>query len=253
MTKIAIISDIHHRAYDQMGIPDNADIYIIAGDVDSGTYGCSYIDWRFVDKEVIYVPGNHEYYGHEYHSLRDDMLAYKWQSIKAGGCFDNSVYYNVRRKIRFICATLWSDSTSLPFMFNPNDRMDVMMLERSIGDFRYIHHGDDIMSLCVMSALHAEAKEFLLREISTPYAGKTIVVTHFAPSPKSIAPKYERDPLTAYFVNDLPEEYFRGVDIFVHGHTHTAFDYMVGDCRVICSPRGYRNEIPNFEVKMVNI
>ena len=26
---------------------------------------------------------------------------------------------------------------------------------------------------------------------------------------------------------------------WVHGHTHDPFDYKIGECRVVCNPRGY--------------
>ena len=28
--------------------------------------------------------------------------------------------------------------------------------------------------------------------------------------------------------------------LWTHGHTHHCFDYKIGQCRVVCNPRGYR-------------
>jgi hypothetical protein len=50
------------------------------------------------------------------------------------------------------------------------------------------------------------------------------------------------------------------IKYFSHGHTHSSFNYLIGDCRVICNPRGYYNSYnnadlnlefnPNFEVEL---
>ena len=35
--------------------------------------------------------------------------------------------------------------------------------------------------------------------------------------------------------------------LIVHGHTHDACDYMIGETRVVCHPRGYPNEQPWYK------
>lgn len=248
------MSDLHIRPWDELGYLDDADIYIVCGDVDSGTYGCSFIDWRFTNKEVVYIPGNHEFYGEEYFSLGNSLKNYKWENIKAGGCFNNQVYYNKKRKIRFICSLLWSDCSSLPLLFNNKDPFDILKLEKSINDFRQIKYGEEIFSVKIMTQLHIEAKEFLLKEIMTPYEGKTVVVTHFPPSLRSLEEKHSRDPISAYFMNELPEEYFEGVNYWICGHTHWRHEYKIGNCTVINNARGYKKEIPEpFQLKIINV
>ena len=91
---------------------------------------------------------------------------------------------------------------------------------------------------------HHAARQWLLARLAEPWAGRTVVVTHHAPHPGSLAGCFERSGLSPAFVNDLPAEVFRGVDLWVHGHTHDSFDYKVdrpggGTCRVVCNPRGY--------------
>lgn len=64
--KIQIISDLHQ----EFGMTDlsfdNADVVIIAGDVNLGTKGIDWIKSRISKKPVIYVLGNHEYYKGSY-------------------------------------------------------------------------------------------------------------------------------------------------------------------------------------------
>ena len=69
-----------------------------------------------------------------------------------------------------------------------------------------------------------------------------MVLTHHAPSKLSTHPYYADDTIMngAYsselseFMLDNPE-----IKFWTHGHTHHTFDYQVGDCRILCNPRGY--------------
>jgi hypothetical protein len=65
-----------------------------------------------------------------------------------------------------------------------------------------------------------------------------LVVTHTAPSIKSIAALYKDDLVTAAFASKL-EQLASGVKLWVHGHTHVGSDYRLSDCRVVNNPRGY--------------
>ena len=72
-----------------------------------------------------------------------------------------------------------------------------------------------------------------------------IVLTHFCPTIDSIDEKYSRyDEVNAYFASDLKQFILDNprIKLWVHGHTHAACDYMVGNCRVICNPFGYLGE-----------
>ena len=39
--------------------------------------------------------------------------------------------------------------------------------------------------------------------------------------------------------------------LWIHGHTHTAFDYTVRGTRVVCNPRGYAGEQTGFRADLV--
>ena len=76
--------------------------------------------------------------------------------------------------------------------------------------------------------------------LNEPFAGKTVVITHHAPSEKSVHPRYANNLLTPAFASDL-EDLMEGdrVALWIHGHTHDVFDYEVYGTRVVCNPRGY--------------
>ena len=90
-------------------------------------------------------------------------------------------------------------------------------------------------------ALFARSRAWLEAELAKPFAGKTIVVTHHAPHRQSLAPRYAEDLVSAGFVSDLDALVRAPVALWVHGHTHTCFDYTVNGTRVVCNPRGYRD------------
>ena len=90
------------------------------------------------------------------------------------------------------------------------------------------------------AAIHARDKAFIEAELARPFAGPTVVVTHHAPHPSSVAARYARDPVTPGFVSNLEETILRGRPaLWVHGHVHHACDYRVGDTRVVANPKGY--------------
>ncbi len=81
-------------------------------------------------------------------------------------------------------------------------------------------------------------------------------MTHHAPSPLSVHPRYAGSPLNAAFVSDLSRVAGGGrAALWIHGHTHDSFDYDLGGTRVVCNPRGYAkdgvNENPRFDAGLV--
>jgi 3',5'-cyclic AMP phosphodiesterase CpdA len=109
-------------------------------------------------------------------------------------------------------------------------------------------------------ALHRHARAWLAAEIVKPFAGKTIVVTHHAPHRASLAARFANDLASAGFISDLSELVGEPVSLWIHGHTHTSFDYVANGARIVCNPRGYpdrrsgRLENPQFDwCKVVDV
>lgn len=97
-------------------------------------------------------------------------------------------------------------------------------------------HKADLMRLLILRRMLAE-----------PFHGPTVVVTHHAPSKGSVAARYAMDWVTPAFVSDLSPGLFEVPALWVHGHTHTAFDYREGACGVVSNPRGYSRRRGSFE------
>lgn len=95
--------------------------------------------------------------------------------------------------------------------------------------------------------MHWIERDWLRRTLEEPFAGPTVVVTHHAPAAGSVAPQYAADWVTPAFASDLPAEFFDVPMLWIHGHTHSAFDYEHARCRVASNPRGYPSKTGSFE------
>jgi hypothetical protein len=88
-------------------------------------------------------------------------------------------------------------------------------------------------------ALVCEA--WLRDALARPFAGTTVVVTHFAPSLRSADPRYGVTPATAGFCNSL-EDLMARAQFWLHGHLHCQQDYLEAGCRVIANTLGYASK-----------
>ncbi len=91
--------------------------------------------------------------------------------------------------------------------------------------------------------LHADSVLWLRQESVACRARKTVVVTHCAPSARSINPRYAGEPLNVAFASHLDDLVAEsGAALWVHGHSHCAADYVINHTRVVANPRGYPDE-----------
>ena len=272
--RLLILSDLHLEIASFVPLKGlEFDVVILAGDIHNP--GSKVIQWARRSSvfgeavPIILVPGNHEYYGRVLNSEIDLMRS------EALGTNVHILSEDVVEiaGVRFLGATLWTDFR-LPFRRPHSEALisDVNTAmenaNRCMNDFRLIHvplnteRSDDV-SPCragVMRtrtltaedtlAMHAQQKGWLIKALVTPFKGPTVVITHHAPAPGSIAPRYAGDALTPAFVSELPDEYFNGPgapELWIHGHTHNSADYKRGLTRVVANPRGYRTRDGGFE------
>ena len=112
-------------------------------------------------------------------------------------------------------------------------------------DYRAIRWGDRAFAADDSIALHHAHRRWLQDRLLQPFAGATVVITHHPPHPGSIAPKFATHPLNPAFVSNL-EDLMGRARLWIHGHTHSAFDYIVRGTRVVCNARGYVGEDTGF-------
>ena len=120
--------------------------------------------------------------------------------------------------------------------------------ELRISDHRVIRTSGGRFTAAQALSDHELSRAWLEHELAQPFDGKTVVLTHHAPHPLSVHPRYlSMDSLAtnAAFVSDLTP-LLEKADLWCHGHVHDSFDYQVGRCRVVANPLGYartRNEV----------
>ena len=91
---------------------------------------------------------------------------------------------------------------------------------------------------------HLESYRWLCEALSPKHSTTPVVaVSHHAPS--SLSVRWFNDKrgdlvdLDAAYASNLENLMLRGhIDLWVHGHTHRAQNYHIGDTRVLCNPRG---------------
>lgn len=225
---IQIISDVHLE-FGHFELPSkDCDVLIAAGDIGVGTEGLEWL--QTLDIPVVYVAGNHEYWGFEIKDLNSVL-----SEVSKG----SNVHYLERKsviidEVRFIGCTLWAN-------FNEGENEEQLQeLEDIMNDFRYIFLDKDLVTAKQLIKLNEQSKTWLDKELSKPHKGPTVVVTHHAPSLKSWGLD-ENDYIKYAYCNELEsmlEE--QQIDLWVHGHIHRSSDYKKHGVRVICNPRGYK-------------
>jgi len=261
--KIQILSDLHNEFlrnskpvenHNWKGfIPEtDADIVILAGDIDTGAQG---IEWACkesnrLDKPVIYVLGNHEFYHHEYGSLKNKILQF------CGGtnvhCLDCGLY--VMDGVRFIGATLWTD-----YEANVRIPQDLAMYHvgKSLADHYVIKIKSDnayrkfkpIDAL----AIHRVERRWIEEQLAKPFDGKTVVVTHHGPHHVCQHPQYPVSDITSAFHSDLSKLIDENdIDLWIYGHTHTNLNIAISKTRIISNQAGYPGEhVAGFDASLL--
>jgi predicted phosphodiesterase len=234
--RIRVLSDLHLEGepFAPVGVP--ADVVVLAGDIHNGTAGVEWAEQTF-RAPVLYVAGNHEYYDHEFREVRAGLRAAANDRVRLLDCSEA-----ITDDVRFLGCTLWTDYTLVP----EEARGAVIEEARAKNpDYEKIRFGERNFAPEDAIALCREHRAWLERTLSEPFSGRTVVITHFAPHPRSIAPAYAGHPANPGFVLDLSALLGRAT-VWIHGHTHTAFDYEVDGTRVVCNPRGYPDEVTGF-------
>ena len=243
--KLNVLSDLH-LSLGALDPPDNdADVVVLAGDIARPREA---IAWASaLRKRVLYVAGNHEVYGSTIDATLDALRVLS-EGTQVRLLDDEALVVD---GVRFLGSTLWTDFA----LFGEHRRAAVMHeAARFMRDFTRIRVGDAPDAL--FTPEHCAARferhaRWLEQELARPFDGPTVVITHHAPSRRSVHPRFDGSPLNACFVSDLEPLLDGRANLWIHGHTHDSFDYVAGGTRVVCNPRGYAkngvNENPRFD------
>jgi len=255
--KLLVLSDLHLE-FSDLVLPAGLDfdVAVLAGDVMCP--GAGAVEWARQRstlagaEAVILVPGNHEYYD----AVMQDEWAAMCQAAQDGASPPVHVLDCHRVDIggvRFLGCTLWTDF-ALRIDTAEGPRSDpargIAASRHAVTDYRTI----DVLASQAAGGpllrrkltpedtldLHRRHRAWLADALAQPFDGPTVVVTHHAPHRGSLAAPFAGDWASTAFISELPDCFFEVPVLWIHGHTHTSFDYRVGHCRVLCNPRGYQ-------------
>ncbi len=270
--KIAVASDLHLEFGDlNIENTDGANVLLLSGDI------CVAADLDMRDRRqtelgfarhrserfhdffercaanfphVIYVMGNHEYYHSDFATALNDMRR-KLAHLANLYILEREV--KVIDDVTFIGGTLWTDMNNL-------DSLTLYHMRTMMNDFRVITNSTTPVNFRTQEGEfktrvgkfmpedavteHVKMKQYIQSVVEGNHDTKYVVVGHHSPSRQSTHEMYASDTIMngGYssdmdeFIADHPQ-----IKLWTHGHTHHNFDYVIGETRVVCNPRGYIN------------
>jgi predicted phosphodiesterase len=230
-------------------VVSQADVVVLAGDIHTGLKGLEWINAHFASVPVVYVAGNHEFYSSRHkHASLIEKLRRQTQDSNIFFLENATVFIG---GVRFIGATLWTD-----FALHGAEQRTPAMHEaaQSMNDYARIRLGAEYryrkLRPLDTARMHTESLAWIKAELDRPFEGKTVVVTHHAPSILSIDPRFRDDPLSACYASVIDKAVMNPekVSLWLHGHTHYCGEYVINGVRVASNQRGYYPDelVPGF-------
>ena len=258
--KIAYGSDLHLEFDRQTEINpllinnnENAEILILAGDIvlaaelnDATKAFFDHISKEF--PKVLYIMGNHEHYHGNFLKTKEILVKFlsQYNNIML---LDNECV--ICDDIAFFGGTLWTD-------LNQRDPYIIYSVVDKMNDFRLIKQGKKKFHPTQTLIEHDNTLYALKKALAQAMASRMVVITHHAPSASSSHERYIGDETNYAYFSNLEELILDNqiIKAWFHGHTHDEYDYLIGDTRILCNPRGYigiQSQANSWQVKYVEI
>jgi predicted phosphodiesterase len=225
------------------------DFVLLPGDIDVAGRGVRYADAvaQYLGCPVYMCWGNHDGYGADL-----ELLIAEGRRVEAETHGRVVVLERSRadlvvkgRKVAIYGATLWTDYYLASDLASAMERAG-----RALNDHTRIRFGDEWLSPREALEIHLETKAWLEKELMSPLGNDDVrvVISHHAPIPEAIPPRYRGDALSPAFASDLRSEIEAWKpDLWVWGHTHNSMETRVGATRMVSAQRGYVGVEPGAE------
>lgn len=254
--KLQVLSDLHIDSYTKRKQPlgaipqTDADVILVAGDTANSDSGMKWLQQQaeLNNKPLLTIAGNHEYFSEDVFSF--DQQLKQWDTLEdkaiKGLKFLQCQHIDLG-DIRILGCTLWTD---YQFEATSDTRESVMAFMR---DYQQIMAGHRLFSPEISIDIHHQHRAWLKQAlIDAHQLQKTVVVmTHHSVTPRSVSKQYAGRPSNAAFVTDLSSWMHEpwAPKLWLHGHTHEAFDYQEGNTRVVVNPRAYPGEVSSTQLE----
>jgi Icc-related predicted phosphoesterase len=241
--RLWVFSDLH-LAFAGVATPleiPEADVCVVAGDIHVKGPERS-ISWLAEHicphMPVVFTAGNHEFY----HSSFTETLQLG-RDVAAG---IGNLHFLENDEVQigdfmFGGGTLWSD-----FELMGHRPFAMAYAEMTVSDYDEVaitRNPRRRLRASHTVRFHRETKKFIEAFLDRHRGARTVVVTHHAPSKRSIPERYENDITSAAFASSLDKMIVEsGPNLWIHGHVHEKHDYALGKTRILCNPRGYPDE-----------
>lgn len=233
--RIRILSDLHLEFGDFHPPEVPCDCVILAGDVHTKRNARAWIAEHFRSTPVIYVLGNHEYYGEQIPALVTQLKS-DFSGTNVHVLENEPLSLN---GVEFFGTTLWTDMKLL------GDPITGAANAGDMTDFKRIRLSSTYRKFRPVDArrFHAESRSGIERFLKSEPA-RQVVVTHHAPSACSLPERLRTEPSSCGYASNLEDMITsRGPALWVHGHIHSSSNYRIGRTRVVANPRGYPDEL----------
>ena len=276
MTKIHLSSDNHVEFQSHWILNPGADVLILSGDILTAkdldrdlsqvdvnslesieAYSTTHVKaaayLKFLHHasrqfaHVVYVAGNHEFYGFKWLKTIEVLKQVTSRFPNIHYLENSTVNIN---DITFVGATLWTD-------MNKGDPITLQLIKDELNDYHHIRN--DERDYCKLRPEHTVVRhkktlEYFKSVIDANPTGKFVVVTHHGATPLSINLAYADEYILngAYmsdlsnFILDRPQ-----IKLWTSGHTHHAYNYMMGSTQVHCNPRGYPGQHTGYNPELI--
>jgi predicted phosphodiesterase len=239
--KIKVWSDLHlefrNNLFDHIHLehPDDKETtLLLSGDISMGTAAIPFVEEMCKHfKHVLMICGNHEYYEQDYDRVNEKWAQYELESSPKNFHFLFNDW-RILDGVRFLGGTMWTD-------FNGSDPIDMGAAHRIMADYTEIKLDGRPLTPRDIIREHDKFMDFLIRKFDEPFDGPTVVMSHHSPGNELKRKGRRGDRVGSAYFADIEEliGHHNVVKLWVHGHTHRNWDYMINETRVICNPYGY--------------
>ncbi len=245
--RIRILSDLHLEHAPFHPPTAEADVIVLAGDTAPGIAGVEWANSQFADVPVLYVAGNHEFYGDDFPGLIGKLRAAAAPNVHILER-DQVIIGDVR----FLGCSLWSD---FDYAGAEQREHSMRVSGRVVSDYRLIQFTDEDRPLrpADTRAAHLQSRAWLASRLGERHDGPTVVITHHAPLVRGRPENPTLAAIGGAFASDLSSLMAGAVvDLWIFGHIHRALDIEVNGSRVVSNQRGYPHEpVEGFRPELV--